>query len=83
MKETNSIGILNEDERGFYGHMVRWGSDCYPVQKMKGKWFWLPFRGVQGSPATYRTKREAVAAVESYLDSLRDKLAGRLIKRED
>lgn len=68
----------SQAERDFHQHMIRWGSDGYPVQKMGRRWLWVEFWGVKGAPTTYRTKREAVAAIERYLDVLCDKSAGRL-----
>lgn len=74
---TNRPGLsIAEDD--FFSHMQRWGSDGYPVQKLAGKWFWCEAYGVTGRPSPFKTKKAAFAAVEQYLDLLRDKIAGRL-----
>ena len=65
-------------ERDFHRHVTMWGSAGYPVQKIGRAWHWVDFWGVKGAPTVYKTKREAVAAVERYLTILCDKEAGRL-----
>lgn len=71
--------MLNENESSFLRHMTRWGSDGYPVRKLEGAhWVWNEFFGIKGAPIVYRTKRACVAAIEAYLDVLRDKHAGRI-----
>lgn len=70
---------LTESENDFLQHITMWGSAAYPVQKLSGgRWAWRDFWGVKGAPVVYKTKRECVAAIECYLDILRDKAAGRL-----
>jgi hypothetical protein len=69
---------LTDSENSFLRHMSMWGSDGYPVQKLGRKWAWMDFCGVRGAPTLYPTKTLAVAAVERYLDVLRDKAAGRI-----
>ena len=69
---------LTQNERQFLNHMSMWGSDGYPVSKIRSRWHWHEFYSINGAPTVYKTKREAVAAVEAYLDILRDKCAGRL-----
>ncbi len=69
---------LSKSENDFLGHIGMWGSDAYPVRKLKcGRWVWSDFWGVKGAPTLYKTKRDCVAAIEAYLDILRDKAAGR------
>ena len=71
--------MLNEDETRFLAHMVRWGSEGYPIRKAGNRrWLWEPFCGIQGSPLVYPTKRAAIAAIEAYLDILIDKKAGKI-----
>lgn len=70
---------LTEDEQALLTHISLYGSDAYPVKRFRsGKWTWGPFRGINGPPTVYKTKREAVANFEAYLDVLRDRKAGRL-----
>ena len=72
------IQNLTQAESDFMTHMGRWGSDGYPVRKVGRNWHWIEFWGVKGAPTVYKTKRDAVKAIEAYLDILRDKSAGRL-----
>ncbi len=71
---------ITEDERSLVNHITRWGSDGYPVRKSGRGWAWGPWRGVQGPPAIFKTKREAVQAFERFheilLDELRDERRG-------
>lgn len=69
---------LTDNERSFMNHMHMWGSDGYPVRKVGRKWHWSDAFGIKGSPTTYKTKREAMEAVERYMGILADKKAGRL-----
>jgi hypothetical protein len=70
---------LSTGENDFQRHMSMHGSAGYPIRKIKGgRWIWQPFFGVKGAPVVYKTKREAVAAVEAFLYILRDKSAGRI-----
>ena len=69
---------LTEHENQFLRHMSMFGSDGYPVGKLGRKWEFARAFGVGGSPVLYPTKRKAVEAVEAYLETLRDKVAGRL-----
>lgn len=66
---------VNEDERALLQHVERWGSDGYPVSTHAGRrnrWRWS-FRSL-GSPTLYKTKRETIAALERFLDVLREAL---------
>lgn len=74
----NQRANLTESESNFLGHMIRWGSDGYPVQKVGRNWIWGEFCGIKGAPTVYRTKRECVAAISTYEDLLIDKSAGRV-----
>jgi hypothetical protein len=72
-------GNLNQEEANFLRHTSMWGSDGYPVRKVSGgKWIWEEMWGVKGAPVCYKTKREAFAAIERYIDVLCDKAACRL-----
>jgi len=68
---------LTKAENDFLRHMMMWGSSGYPVQKVGRGWHWVEFWGVKGTPTVYKTKREAVAAVERYISILIDQKAGR------
>lgn len=59
---------LTEDERWLVDHVSMWGSDGYPVRKRGNHWSW-DCRSLK-SPTVYKTKREATAAFEAYLDVL-------------
>ena len=66
-------------EDAWMAHMIRWGSDGYPVRKLStGKWIWEDMYGCKGSPVVYPTKKAAVAAIQAYEQILIDKKAGRL-----
>jgi hypothetical protein len=69
---------ITEDENDLVAHVMRWGSDGYPVHKLGRGWVWGPFRSVNGPPTMFKTKREATANFEMFLDVLRDAKAGRL-----
>ena len=78
MKRTASYyDVLTDSEYAFFDHTIRWGSDGYPVVKASRKWFWVEAFGIKGSPAPYKTKREAFAAVEAYLETLRERISER------
>lgn len=65
-------------EKDFHRH-VMFGSAAYPIRKVgNGKWLWVEFWGVKGAPTVYRTKKAAAKAIETYIDILCDKAAGRL-----
>ncbi len=69
---------ITEDERALLTHVMRWGSDGYPVERIGRAWHWRDWRSVRGAPTVYRTKREAVAAFEAFHGILLDALAGRI-----
>lgn len=73
---TAPLRGLSEDEAGLLTHISRWGSDGYPVRRLARRWTW-EFRSLR-APTLYRTKGQAVAAFEGYLDVLRDAKAGRV-----
>jgi hypothetical protein len=67
---------LTEGENQFLQHMIMFGSDGYPVGKLGRKWQFAKAFGAGGTPTLYPTKRQAVEAVERYLDILRARIAG-------
>lgn len=62
---------LNEDERHLLDSYVRWGSDMYPTHKVQGGWILDDIRSVS-LPGVFKTKREAVASFERFIDVLLD-----------
>lgn len=69
---------LSIAEGTFLDHMTRCGSEAYPVRKIGRKWWVGEAFGIDGPPTPFKTKREAYAFVDRYLDILLDKLAGSL-----
>jgi hypothetical protein len=65
---------VTESERRLLAHVSLFGSDGYPVRKCGRSWHWDAAFGVPGAPTVYRTKREAIAAFERFLDVLREAL---------
>lgn len=75
---SNRTDFLNENERRFLNHMGRWGSDGYPIMRVKSGYIWTEFCGIKGAPTVYKTMRAAASAIEAYIDILVDRAAGRL-----
>lgn len=71
---TATESALNENEKALMAHVGRWGLDGYPVQKMGRHWYWREAFGVKCSPVAYKTKREAVAVFETWMDLKREQL---------
>lgn len=69
---------LTQAEHDWLQHMIRWGAEGYPVQRVGRKWHWVEAWGIKGAPCVYRTKRAAMAACAAYEDILIDKTAGRI-----
>lgn len=65
---------LTEDERWLVNHVSMFGSDGFPVHKVGRQWTWGPVRSVKGPPECFRTKREAVASFEAWMDARRRQL---------
>lgn len=63
---------ITEEELRRLDQVTRWGSDAYEVEKRGREWWAGP------CPSPFRTKHEAVAYYERYLDVLRAAAAGRL-----
>jgi hypothetical protein len=70
---TAYVRPLSEDDRALVTHITMWGSDGYPIRKVGSRWDWS-YRSLS-APILYRTKRDAVAAFETYMGVLRDCLA--------
>lgn len=74
----NNTAALTKSESDFLGHMMRWGSDGYPIRKAGSRWVWEDgFWGVRAPNTTWKTKRKAFMAVERYISLLIDRKAGR------
>jgi len=65
-----SVRGLSDDERALLAHVLHFGSAGYPVKKLGRGWTWS-FRSIAGPPVVFRTKRQAVASFEQFLDVLR------------
>ena len=71
-----AVRAVTDDERRLVSHAMRWGSDGCPVHKTTGgRWIVGESHGIKGPPTVFRTKREAVATFERFLDLLIDLLA--------
>jgi hypothetical protein len=78
-QDTSTDPRLSDDEQALLQHIMRWGSDGYPVKKVGSHhWAWGPWRGINGPPVVFPRRRDAVASFEAYIDILCDKKAGRL-----
>ena len=66
---------LDDNERQLLTHVMRFGADGYPVQKIGNRWHWQDAHGVPGAPTTWKTKREAVEAFERFVNTLMDRQA--------
>ena len=69
---------MTQAEQDFLRAITMWGSDAYPVLKVKNGWIWNEFWGVEGAPTVFKTKRACVEAIERYIQVLLDKKAGRI-----
>jgi hypothetical protein len=78
MSGMTPVGNLSQSEMDWLQHMIRWGSDGYPIGKVGRVWIWREAFGVKGAPTTYKTKRAAIAACSAFEDILVEKSAGRL-----
>ena len=72
------MNLLTENESFTITHWSRFGSDGYPIHKRGSRWWVDGIQGCGACPAGFRTKREAVAQWERYIDVLIDKSAGRI-----
>jgi len=60
---------LTAGERSLMTHVSMWGSDGYPITKLKRGWIWGTSE-VNGPPVVFKTKREAVQSFERFHDVL-------------
>ena len=64
---------LTPDEKDLLTHWSRFGSDGYPIRKLRaGVWVWESYRSVAGAPCTFRTRKAAWAAFERFIEILID-----------
>jgi len=71
----NNLLPLSANERELFAHVTMFGSEGYPVAKLGRRWIVADAFGVKGAPTVFRTKREAVAQFELWLDQARARLA--------
>ncbi len=64
--------MLTEEEQHDLDHNMRWGSDGYPLSKVKSGWLLKHF------PKVFKTKKSAGEQWEKYIDILLDKKANRI-----
>jgi hypothetical protein len=70
---------LTQAQSDILNHISMWGSDGYPVRKVRaGKWIIESFFGWQAPPTVFKTKGAANAQFEACMDLLRDYHAGRV-----
>lgn len=69
---------ISEDERALLKHWSMFGAAGYPVRKLGRGWAWGPWRSVNGPPTVFKTRREAMASFERFVDVLIDAKAGRI-----
>lgn len=79
MAELSARGIT-DDERWLVNHVLRWGSDGYPVQKLGRGWTWVT-EAVKGPPTIFKTKREATESFERFLEILHEELRDESVER--
>lgn len=63
---------LTDEERRLLSHVLMFGSDGYPIAKVRGGW--IIDHPAAHFPAVFRTKRAATEQFERYLDVLREAL---------
>jgi hypothetical protein len=68
---------LTEAEHAMMQQVGRWGSDAYPAYYGgRGSKWWRV--GPGAPPIVFKTKREVIASLETFLGVLRDAIAGRI-----
>lgn len=75
------LARMSDDEVALMYHVGIYGSRAYPVERIGRRWHWRAWRSVSGSPETFRTKGQAVAAFECWMDLARARWAQ--MKREE
>jgi hypothetical protein len=64
-------GAITEAERWLLNHVMLYGSDGYPIQRVKTGWIWGT-DAVKGPPVVFKTRREAVASFEAWREAKED-----------
>jgi len=64
-----------DDEKFILNQWAMYGSDGYPIRKLKSRWIWEQ-RGFKCG-STFKTKCEASASWEKFIDVLIERKAGR------
>lgn len=62
----------SEDEKLLLTHINIYGEKGYPIQKVGRGWSWGGWRSIIGTPVVYRTRKEAVASFEDYVNIIRN-----------
>lgn len=70
VRVRNARRRITEDERRLLNHVMMFGSDGYPITKVGRKW--MVEHAAVRFPVLFKTKREATAAFEGFLDVLID-----------
>ena len=68
---------ITADEEDLLTHWSRFGSDGYPIKRLGRGWHWS-YKKIKSPPTIFRTKREAVASFEAFIDVLLDAKARRI-----
>lgn len=58
---------LTRDERDFLTAWEHFGARMFPVVKRGRSWWWEGWRSVPGCPSPFKTKRDALAAVDRFV----------------
>ncbi len=77
--KRKASGPLTDDEAACLNRWMLWGSDGYPISKRGRHWWVVGYREDLGKcPIPFKTKREAQAQWQRYIDVLIARKAGRL-----
>lgn len=68
---------VTEAEYRLMRHDMLFGSDGWPINKLKRGWTWGTAY-VPGPPVVFKTKRLTVASFQAFMGVLRDAIAGRI-----
>lgn len=61
--------IVTEAERGLLSRITMFGSSAYPIKKLGKGWIWETEQ-ISGPPVVFKTKKEATANFELFLQIL-------------
>jgi len=71
---------ITDNERALLGHVQMFGTPGYPIKKLGRGWTWNGF-GVNGPPVVFKTKTEATANFELWLELKRITLGEEAFER--